>query len=87
MIQDPETPLQTVLDLLKMISNPTKLYHKSFIDQYFLSISQTVGKKLITSSEKQLRETRFVVIQDIIEHIWNKLMGRLYPSTEIMLQI
>ena len=81
-IAKPETDLKAVRDLVKIVSESHKLFHKTFVDLFFQRLRETVEAKLKSANEEQLRAATFQMIEETVDMIWIKIMTRLVPNVE-----
>lgn len=54
------------------------MYHKSFVDNYFLRLADAVEDKLANATEAQLRAVRRERIDEIVDRVWRTLLSRVY---------
>ena len=78
LIASPKTTLTHVYYIVEMLSNCQRMYHKSFIDNYFARLADTVEEKLANASEAQLRAVRRERIDEIVDKVWKTLLSRVY---------
>jgi hypothetical protein len=67
---------------LVCISGSASLYHKSFIDSYFVRLSKAVENKILSSSEVILRTLDKPAMDSIEKCLWNTMMKRIWNDVE-----
>ena len=50
-IESKESDLEHVGSLIEIVSNPSRIFHKSFADFYFDKLASAVERKILGSSE------------------------------------
>ena len=68
-----------------MFKGATPMFHKSFVDMYFIKLKDAAETKIVNADEALLRPTKFPMIEEIVETIWLTLMARLAAQKEIQI--
>jgi len=75
-----DSSMEHIADLIVCISGCTNMYHKSFIDSYFVRLSKAVETKILTSSEAILRTLDKPSMDSIEKLLWGALMKRIWDT-------
>ena len=53
------------------------MFHKQFVDAFYLKFSDAVQEKLLSATSAQLRLVKLTRVEEIITQVWQKLLLRL----------
>ena len=82
-IAAPDTTLTHVFYLCDMLSKCQRMYHKSFVDNYFHRLADAVEQKLLSATVAQLKAVRKERIDELIEKVWKSLLLRLHDAVAL----
>lgn len=84
-----DTTLEHVFYILDWMSKCSKMFHRSFVLQYWQKLLDTVQDKVLQAPEAQLRKINKSRVDDLVVCLWDRLMDRLfaYQDTQIKKQI
>ena len=82
-IGSPNTSLTHIFYIVDLLSKCQRMYHKSFVDNYFQRLADTIEEKIVNTTLDQLKAVRKERIEELIEKVWKTLLLRLHDSTSL----
>ena len=79
-IAAPQTSLAHVFYICDMLSKCQRMYHKSFVDNWFTRFADTIEEKIVNATEEQLKAVKKERIDEIIDKVWKTLLARVHDT-------